>query len=236
MARVLIGCPTCERYEYCIDNWIDAVKKIIEFSKFQVDYLLVDNSKENNFFEKMRQKGINIIKSEFKENVKQRIVDSRNILREKALDEGYDYFFSLEQDVIPNEDILQRWISFDKKIISAYYSKQQDLIVKDKETNEIKKARIDLPIVWLADEKGIGRAFPQEVLNKGLIKVAAFGVGCVLISSEVLKKIKFRYEPGQKAYDDMYFCLDAKNLGYELFLDSDLRVRHLWKYGDKENL
>jgi len=239
MVKVLIGCPTYEKYDYCVDEWLDAVKSIIEFSsenEVNAEYLLVDNSKDNKFFEKLEENGINAIKSKHYSNVKDRIVSSRNILREKVLKENYDYFFSLEQDVIPEKDILMKLLSHKKKIVSAYYGKQQELAVQDKETNEIKKVKIELPIVWLKEERGVRRAFPQEVLNRGLIKVEALGIGCMLIAREVFEKIRFRHEPEKKAYDDMFFCLDAKKLGYGCFLDSDIEVKHLHKFWEKENL
>ena len=233
--KILIGCPTYEKYESHIDYWLDAVKKIINFSKeHKIDYLLVDNSKSNDFFEGIRAKGANIVRAPYSENAKERIVNSRNILREKVLNEGYNFFFSLEQDVIPEEDIIKKLLFQNKKIVSAYYGKQQELTVQDKETGEIKKIIIEMPIAYVQEGNLIRRAFPQELLNKGLIKVGALGLGCLLISSEVLKKIKFRFEKDKKAYDDMYFCQDAKKLGYELFLNSEIKVKHLWKDWTKE--
>jgi len=79
---------------------------------------------------------------------------------------------------------------------------------------------------------GVKRAKPQEILNKGLIEIGAAGVGCVLIEREVLKKVKFRYEPDKKAFDDMFFYLDAKKAGYKIYVEGNIRVEHLfspWK-------
>jgi len=233
--KILIGCPTYERYEYCIDLWLKAVKKIIEFSRkegHEADYLLVDNSKTQDFYLKMQLKGANIVRSPYVENVRQRIMDSRNVLREKALRERYDYFFSLEQDIIPEEDILVRLLNQNKKIISAYYSKNMGMRVQDNETKKINDIVLELPIVYLQQEGGVKRANPHEVLRKGTISVGAFGVGCLLIHREVLEKIKFRFERGKIAFDDFLFCLDAKNLGYGLFLDSNIKVNHLHRPWD----
>lgn len=234
--KILIGCPTYERYDYVVDLWLKAVKKIIEFSKqagHEVDYLLVDNSKTQDFYLRLQLGGANIVKSPYVENVRQRIVESRNVLREKTLKEKYDYFFSLEQDIIPEEDILVGLLKQNKKIISAYYSKNMGMKVQDKETLEIKDITLELPIVYLQQEGGVKRANPKEVLNKGTISVGAFGVGCLLIHRDVLEKIKFRFERGKIAFDDLLFCLDAKNLGYQLFLDSNIKVIHLHKPWDE---
>ena len=227
---ILIGCPTSDRYEYCVGLWLNRVKEIIAFSKaHDIDYLLVDNSKTDDFFKKLKSQGVNIVKSPYFEDVRERITNSRNILREKALAEKYDYFFSLEQDIIPPVDIIDRLLKHSEKIVSAYYGKPVDLRVQDKETGEIKDITIELSIVWLQEGDKIRRANPSEVLDKGLISVGGFGVGCLMINLEVLEKIKFRFEKGKAAFDDMLFCSDAKKLGYELFLDSDIRVEHLHK-------
>lgn len=236
--KVLIGCPTFERYSYCADLWLQRVKEIIEFSRtkgIEADYLLVDNSKTNVFFDKLKEKA-NIVKGAYSENVKERIVNSRNILRDKVLNEGYDYFLSLEQDMIAEKDVLFRLLSHNKEITSAYYGKLLDVVLKDNETGEIKNATIELPVIYLQVEGGIRQANPVEVLNKGLIKVGAFGVGCLLIGRKVIEKIKFRFEEGKAAYDDFLFCADAKREGYELFLDSDIRVEHLHKAWDESLL
>jgi len=231
--KILIGCPTYERYDYCVDKWIKRVKEIIEFSKNNhIDYLLVDNSKTDEFLNKLRKNNVNVVKSAYSENVRERIVISRNLLREKVLKEKYDYFFSLEQDIIPEIDILEKLIGQGKKIISAYYSKPFELIVQDKETEEIKKIKIEAPIIYLQEGEKVRRANPNEILNKGLIRVGAFGVGCVMINREVLEKIKFRYEKEKVAFDDLLFCADAKKHGYELFLDSNIMVMHLHRPWD----
>jgi len=237
--KILIACPTCERYNYCINEWLEKVKAIINHSKkHQVDYLLVDNSEEDDFFNELKEKNINIIKTLHLENVKQTISHSRNLIRQKILDENYDYFFSLEQDVMPEKDILEKLLKLNKKIISAYYAKPVLVGLKDKETGEVKNAVLEFALVWLkVNEKNrVKRALPQEIKGKGILEVGGFGVGCVLIHKEVLEKIKFRFLENKKAFDDLLFCEDVENNGYKLFLDSDIQVRHLHKAWEEEGL
>jgi hypothetical protein len=230
--KILIGCPTSERYEYCIDLWLESVKKIIEFSKkkgIKADYLLVDNSKSEDFYNKLKKEGINIERTECLDDVKERIVNSRNLLRERVIEKNYDYFFSLEQDVIPEKDIIEKLIFSDKEIVSAYYGKLADLKVQDAETGEIKDITIELPVAYIQNGEGVRRANPNEVLNRGIIDVGGFGLGCLMISKKVMEKIKFRSEKGKAAFDDLLFCFDSKKLGYKLYLNSDARVEHLHK-------
>ncbi|MBR9705633.1 hypothetical protein GOV14_01230 [Candidatus Pacearchaeota archaeon] len=235
--KILIGCPTCDRYNYCINEWLERVEKVIKHSKdHEVDYLLVDNSKEDTFFNKLKEKNVNIIKAPHLQNVKDRIAHSRNILRDKVLSDGYDYLFSLDQDVMPEEDILEKLLKTDKKIISAYYSKPTLVGLKNNTTGEVKNAILEITLVWLLDEDSlkIKHAVPQEVRNKGVMKVGGFGIGCVLIHKQVLEKIKFKFLENEKAFDDLLFCKDAKDQGYELFLYSDILVKHLHRTWPKE--
>ena len=229
--KILIGCPTCDRYEYCIDEWLERVKDIINYSKeHKIDYLLVDNSKKDDFFNKLKEKGVNIIKAPHLDNIKNTLAHSRNLLRQKILDENYDYFFSLEQDVMPEKDILEKLLKTNKKIISAYYAKPTLVGLKDKETGEVHNAVLEFALIWLQQPTGIKRALPQEIKNKGILEVGGFGVGCVLISKEVLEKIKFRFMEEKKAFDDLLFCLDAKEKNnYKLYLESNIQVKHLNK-------
>jgi GT2 family glycosyltransferase len=231
--KILIGCPTSERYSYCADLWIERVREIIEYSKnskiIEADYLLVDNSKSDDFFKALKRRDANAIKAPYFENVKERIAYSRNILGEKALRENYDYLLSLEQDVIPEKDIIEKLLGHNKKIISAYYSKPVDLTVQDKNSAEIRSVTIELPIIYLQDGEKVRRANPNEILDKGLLKVGGFGLGCVMIHREVLEKTRFRCEKDKKAFDDLLFCHDAKKLGYGLFLDSGIKAEHLHK-------
>jgi len=97
-ARVLVGCPTSEHKEYCLKEYANLLRSLT-YDNF--DVLLVDNSKDDRYYNKIKSLGIPVIKDKYLEGAKNRIVHSRNILRERVLNGGYDYFFSLEQDVIP---------------------------------------------------------------------------------------------------------------------------------------
>lgn len=224
MTKVLIGCPTCERYEKILDIYISAIKQL-NFQDY--DILLVDNSKTDEFYKRVKAKRIPIERTEYSENPKKRIVESRNLLLKRAIEGDYDYLLSLEQDIIAQPDLLKKLISAKKEIISAYYGTPTQVILQDNQTKEIIKATLDMPIIWLKDNDKIRRANPNEVINKGIIEVGATGLGCILISKNIFKKIKFRFEENKLAYDDMFFCHDVKKLGYKIYLYSDIQLKHL---------
>ncbi len=222
--KVLIGCPTCLKYEYCIDAYLKAINAL-EYKDF--DILLVDNSKDDTYMNLLREKGINVIKGPRLEDVRDRIVASRNILREKFLEGKYEYLFSLEQDVIPKPDALSRLIAHNKEIVSAYYGSDVILELKDNQTGALKKVKINVPIAYLQDGNGIKRANAHEILKKGLLQIGAVGLGCLLLKREVVEKIPFRHEAEKVAYDDMFFSVDAKKAGFKLHIDGDVVMQHL---------
>ncbi|MBI5398514.1 hypothetical protein HZB03_03550 [Candidatus Woesearchaeota archaeon] len=222
--KVLIGCPVSDRYRYCIDRYLRAVNNL-DYKNF--DLLLVDNSADDVFFNELRARGVSIERIGYAETARERIVRSRNILRERALAGNYDYFLSLEIDLFIPKDTLKRLLSHHKPIVTAYYGNNVLVNLESKKTGRTEERAINVPLIYLAAESGkVKRANPKDVLNKGLIEIGAMGLGCALIAKEALETITFHYDPNKKACDDMYFCTDAKKAGYKLYLDSSIIVPH----------
>ena len=191
------------------------------------DLLLIDNSKDDSFFKELKSLGVNVERIEYCEPARERIIKCRNILKDRALKQGYDYFLSLEVDLFIQPDTIKKLLSHNKDIVSGYYGNDKLLTLKSKKTGEIKKVIINMPLIyWDKGDGNFKRALPKEVLDKGLIEVGATGVGCLLISKGVLGKISFRYIPEEKTCDDFCFCSDAKKLGYKIYLDSGVVLEH----------
>ncbi len=227
-AKILIGCPTADFKEYCLDRYVKGLQNL-SYTNF--DLIIVDNSEANDYFETLKKKinketapnakNIEIIKDEFKESARERIISSRNIIRQKVLDGKYDYFLSLEQDIVAHKDIIQRLLSnlekTNGKIITAVYFNNQVIGLK----------QIIAPLVYVEHYKDkTGMMFiPKHRLMEGkLIPVKACGIGCILIHRDVLEKIKFRYEGN--GFDDMMFCKDSIENGFDIWCDCSLIVEH----------
>lgn len=217
--KILVGCPTSEHKSYALERYAEGLKSL-NYDNF--DILLVDNSKTDEYYKKIKSLGIPVVKGPYYEGAKQRIVDSRNILRQKVLDEGYDYFFSLEQDVIPPVSIIQRLLEHNKEIITGVYFTYQ----KNKEGIDLGLA----PVLWKKSGKsGLKVMSEQEVTTPRIIEVGACGLGCVLIRRKVLEKIKFRFGKEYEGFDDIWFAYDAFNNNFNIFADTSLKCKHLIK-------
>ena len=220
--KVLVGCPTSEHKEYCLKEYMGAVRNL---SYKNYDILLVDNSKDNRYYEKIKSLGINVIKDGYLERARDRIVHSRNMIREYVLDNDYDYFLSLEQDVIPPKDIIERLLKREKDIVSGVYFKE---FIINNEMREI------LPLLYDSkdDHEYLCQLNEGDVTGDKLILVKGCGLGCVLISRIVLKNLIFRYDANDKAFDDMWFSHDVNSLNYKIYADTSIKCKHLTKEMD----
>jgi GT2 family glycosyltransferase len=214
LPKILVGCPTYDKKSYCWEKWKDSLKSLT-YTNF--DILIADNSKENDFFELMK-KDVPVIKARYDENVKERIVNSRNMIREKFLEGDYDFFLSLEQDVFPPKDVIEKLLSNNKEIASGVYCKLM---------KSIEGAAVKMPVLYIKrKDNELGPMYPHEIVNKGLVRIDACGLGCMLIKKEVLQKVKFRYKEDKSSYDDMWFCKDAKEKGYKIYADGNVLCGH----------
>ena len=219
MQKVLVGCPTSFHKEYALSNYAQAVKSL---NHPNYDILLVDNSKDGDYIKKIKEHGLNAIKGPYFKSALKRIITSRNILRKHALDNNYDYLFSLEQDVLPSKDALSRLISHEKQVVSGVYFVYNILNGKRVLVPQAFKilnndGKEELPSMIPINE--------QEFLNNKLIKIVSCGLGCVLIHKDVLKQIKFRYE--NKVFDDRFFCIDLYKKNIHIYCDTSVKCRHL---------
>src|SRR3990167_4198770 len=126
--KILIGVPTHEVMENSLNEFIESLKK---FSYENFEVCIEDNSPSMDYFEKLQKiadewnnakpQKFSVIHSQPLPKARERIINAMNIFRKKFLDEGFDYFFSLEQDVIPPTNVLETLLSRKEKIISGVY-------------------------------------------------------------------------------------------------------------------
>jgi hypothetical protein len=209
--KVLVGCPTSDHKAYCLKEYVAAVKNL---TYPNYDIMIVDNSKSQAYSKKMKSMGLNVIKDGWNDNARERIVSSRNILRENVL-QSYDHFLSLEQDVIPPTNIIERMLEHKKPIITGMYFTYKG----DEKTIT--------PLLWIKGKGEIRNLTEEEAMQDQVIEVDAAGMGCMLIAKEVLRNVRFRYEKESNSFDDMWFCKDAKDRGYKIMADTSIRCKHL---------
>jgi len=156
---------------------------------------------------------------------------SREHLVRKALEDNVDYVFFLDTDVVPPQDALVQLLGWKLPIVSGLYWS---------------KARVPCAYKFHPDRDHVKAIDPP--FRERFMEVDAVGNGCLLIDTRVFKKIPqpwFKWDmlpwtpPGEPSghSEDINFCLKAKEHGFQIYLDTAVRCKHLLEgsYGLDEN-
>ena len=222
--KVLIVTPTYEGKGYILDRFIDRVK---EFTYPNCEFIMFDNSKTNDYFERIKVRGVNVMKCPHYIDTRENICTTRNIIVDYFLKSDCEYMFHLEQDVIPQENIIEKLVKWKKLVIGGYYYINQGRTLK-----RICVFKGFIPIDGPNDYKGKMMAlmpYSYDIMGKDrLMKIYLGSLGVTLIHRDIFEKhkIKFWWAPELTWHDDTGFFHDLDIRGIEVFIDTDLLVPH----------
>ena len=222
--KILVGAPVYSNKKYVTLHWIESVKGL---TYHNYDVIVVDNSKPSTKFEDTFTKnGISVIRSEPHENPFQRVAEARQKLNDYAINGGYDYLLSIEQDVMVPPGVLETLLSHNKQIVGAPYIVSSHTDEHRRHIDYIVSASKLDNILDRIDEVDVNEWYlTKEIENQGLLKVKSCSLGCTLVSTQVLQQIRVRFNPVINRADDSYFFQDCYDKGIPVFLDTSL----LWK-------
>lgn len=210
MKKILIASPTSNHKDYCLEDFIINTRRFT----YPADLFLVDNSTDPDYHKKIIDYGVNCVhyKKLAGEPLKRTMAACNNIIRDKALNEGYDYVLSLETDQFPPINFIELLLSFNKKVISLPYF-----------INEGPKSHLLMSVLARKNNKITFEKIPAieqlKYITGGLTnKIRNNGIGCMLISKEVLKKIEFKATIEDDAYADTHFHISLFQEGIENWL------------------
>lgn len=227
--KVLIGCPITSYKKEAMPHYLKGLKELTYKNKKVV---LVDNSPDEEMFNSLKkEKWLEVEKTGQLPIIRDMLVRDRNRLREITLEQGFDYFFSLEQDVVPPSDAIERLMASNKDVCGGLYFnyKETEAMLPG---NKVVKRRVFAPIAYTWADPGLKelnvtkRLSFEGVFPSRLQRIHLSGVGCMLIERKVLEKVKFRYDKKSSAFDDMYFGMDCQDNGFETWLDSRVICMH----------
>jgi Anp1 len=151
------------------------------------------------------------------------IPQQRNTLVDHALTINATHLLWLDSDMHFPHQTVQQFLEHNKDIVAATYS------------TRVKPQRS----VAFLDQNNLDLRLTNKT---GLHKVFAVGMGCMLVTRRVFENIPkpwFQYIWNEDTKDlsgeDIYFCKQANDTGFEVWIDSDVsqRVAH---YGTKAYL
>ena len=138
--------------------------------------------------------------------------ENRNWIATQAVNSGCDYLFFVDDDMVFPPETLEELLLCEKDIVGGVY----------KTKYEVQEDVVE----YLDDER------PQ-----GLFKVKALGTGCLLIKTDVFRKLPqpwFKYEWNDngsvKRSHDWIFCEDARNAGIDVWALNTLKIGHIGQY------
>ena len=218
--KVLVFTITYEGKDYCFDEFKAQCEKF-NYPNFR--HIWIDNSKTLDYYNKLKAEGLDVYHVERGNNTREALARSQNFARKIALDDGYDFALSLESDILAvPSNIIQYLVGRGKEMVGCFYLiGGKDYRVPCITVNKKNEA------YGLVGTRLINQEETRDILaNKGLHAINSCGLGCTLISSEVLEKISFMYYPDLKAHSDVFFANKVWSNGFRIYVDSGIVLDH----------
>ena len=154
------------------------------------------------------------------------IFDQRNKLVETALENKADYLLFVDADMRFPQDTLKILMAHDKDIIGVNATTRSEP-VKPTAKNFI--VNEDQSVDWLPIYSNA---------RSGIEKADGIGCGVMLVKTKVFKEMEEPYfyfeQLGNNKIlgEDIYFCIKAKDAGFDTWLDHDLSkgIKHIGQY------
>lgn len=149
------------------------------------------------------------------------IAESRTALANEAIEHGATHLLWLDSDIQFPANIADKLNSHNKDIVAANYSTRY----------------APYRSVAFLDPKNTNSRLEE---TRGLHKVWAVGMGCMLMKAHVLDNLPkpwFSHEYNKEldtfGGEDIYFCNQAMHHGIDVWVDADVQLAHI---GIKANL
>ena len=222
--KILLASTTNIVKDYCLFDWLDHIKRL---TYPDLEIFIVDNSHTPLFSQRISEMGFNCVWEDPKERESRYYMASSNErCRVKFLAGDYDMFFSLECDIFPQFDIIERLLSHNVDVCGTTYW-----------TDHGYNTHLQLSEIYClhADENTHTKEFKERQLSfeegqlfmDGTLKpVYANGMGCKLIKRWVLEKIGFRIDPNNVGFADSFFNEDLWKNGIINYVDTQIIPLH----------
>jgi organic radical activating enzyme len=156
------------------------------------------------------------------------IASNRNILANKAVDEGFEYLLFIDNDIVAPEnavdDLLDCLERTDTSVASGWYNLRQH---KDC----VSAAR------YYKDRNFYEAYYSGEWENEGreFVKIAASGLGLALVKTDIFRKISYpyfnfvEYENKSVLSEDLFFFDALRRIGETSYAVRGLKADHIKK-------
>lgn len=149
---------------------------------------------------------------------------ARERFAETALEAKADYLFMVDDDMLCPPDLFYRLVAHDKDICAALaFTRNPDH----------KPVIYDVIEGWdPVTRQNYGKTkFAMNYPRNQLVQCDAVGFGAVLIKTQVIKALLDRGETCffgmDRTGEDVAFCTKARKLGFEVWMDTSVKLGHL---------
>lgn len=145
------------------------------------------------------------------------ISENRNAITKHMLDVGAEWVLYLDDDHILHNSTLTQLLAHDKDVISGHYTRRQP---------NFNPVLFDVEM-----EDGSFHWKQLRADERGLVKAAAVGAGCLLVKRKVIEALTEPYwtlgqiNPSSWG-DDLHFCSRIRKAGFEIYMDLENPVGH----------
>lgn len=211
--------------EYCFDEFIENTMK---FTYPEVEYIIIDNTNDNGEYAKsiedrVSHLGIEVYKTARGGSSREALARSQNLARKMFLEGDYDYLFSLESDIFPKPNILDKLILHGLDFVGGLYclgsveDRTRTLCITVDDFKE-KTGTMGTRLISPAESK--------DWINTGVRVISAGGMGATLLSRRVVEQIAFTFIPGHNGHSDVFYCNTARRKGFIVTVDTDAFCDH----------
>jgi len=217
--KILLSAPTSQHKDYCMKQWTKWITAS-DFSDFQYDILIVDNSKDKNYHKQIEKElysqskiSCEVVHLPYEEgrSIQKTIADSNEVIRKYFLEHKYEYLLFNESDVFAPKNTIDYLVAMNTEVVGLPYFLYQHYVSKI--------------IQYKVVEAGYNREYTIGCVDYSFINFRGqvdpsynIGLGCLLIKKEVLQEVDFTIEDKEGTpHSDTFFHHKLKKLGISSF-------------------
>lgn len=153
------------------------------------------------------------------------IGENRNTIVRRALKDGFEWVFFLDDDMVFDANHLERLLSHNRQVVASLYLNRMPPhgVMAFNESRYVPATYYGVEGIWMWKAVSLEGAPPS-----GLADIVAAGTGGMLIGHKVFEKIKYdTWFDHFQSTDDLAFCQRVVEAGFPIFLDLGARMGHV---------